>query len=264
MRIVGMSVLALLCFSIGCGGGSSTLATSPVSGAYEFVVTSNVTGSTTLVEVNLSADGNQSKAAGPSEVQVLALENKTWYLNGLCFGATPGQNSLTTNLSGNNVAVTFNEGGNAFGAAGVLTGTTLSGNYSVSDRKCPDLIGIVDVPTGFDSGGFIGNAVPPLAGTFSGSLNFPAGTENTALTLTEAKDHSLKVKATLTGIPGNGTFQLSGSAVGNVMFVSGMVNGQNISLFGFFDSTGSLTGMPKSLQVFDYSTLTNLGLLMGS
>ena len=42
-----------------------------------------------------------------------------------------------------------------------------------------------------------------------------------------------------------------GSAVGNVMFVSGMVNGNQFSLFGYFDSSGTYNGTANSIQVFD-------------
>jgi len=248
-----------------CGGGSNTLPSGAgVSGAYEFVVSSNVTGGVTLVEADLVANGNQIEASGPSGVQILTLEAKTWYVNGVCPGATPGENSLAGSLSGNNVALTFNEGGNTFGGEAVVTGTTISGNYSINDSKCPNLVGNIGFPSGFDSGGFTGNQVPALAGTFSGILTLPSGVENAALSLTEGKNHALTVNAVLSGSAFNGTITLSGSAVGNVIFVSGSLNGGSLPLFGYLDRSGSLTGTANSLLVFDYSTLAQLGLLLGS
>ena len=68
----------------------------------------------------------------------------------------------------------------------------------------------------------------------------------------------------LTGPVNNGTFTLTGSAVGNVMFVSGSVNGQTLSLLGYFDRTGAYTGMTNSMLVFDYDTTTEIGLLANS
>jgi len=263
MKICTVS-LPLLMLLVACGGGSTNLPSAVVTGAYEFLVTSNVTGGVTLVEANLASNGNKSEASGPSEVQVLTLEQKNWYLNGVCPGGAPGENSVATSLNSNNVGITFNVGGNEFVAQGVVAGTTISGNYSISGSKCQNLVGNVGFPSGFDSGGFTANPVPALAGTFSGTLNLQAGSENAALTLSEGKDHTLTVNAALKGVAFNGTVVLSGYAVGNVMFVSGSLNGGTLHLFGYLDRTGSFTGTAKSLLVFDYSTLAELGLLLGS
>ena len=75
---------------------------------------------------------------------------------------------------------TFDVGGNSFSDEGTLTGATISGNYSITNSH------------GFDSGGFTGNNVPPLAGTFSGSLNLPNGLYIATLTLTEDANYGLK------------------------------------------------------------------------
>jgi hypothetical protein len=252
----------LLALTMGCGG-SSTLTSSPVvSGAYEFAVTSNITGSTTLVEVNLTANGSQSSATGPSQAQVLSLENKIWYVNGVCVGETPGQNSVAATVTAKNVALTFNDGGNSFDGQGVLTGSAISGNYAFTNSKCPNLVGGIGIPPGSDSGGFVGNQVPALAGTFSGPLSLGDGTDNAALTLVQGNNQTLAVSAALTGPADNGTFPFSGSAVGNVMFVTGSVNGRALSLFGYVDRTGQFTGTANSMMVFNYETLATAGLLI--
>jgi len=261
MWIILLGVLVAL--TTACGSGHSSLNSSAVSGAYEFVVTSNVTGGVTIVEANLAANGSQSSASGPSQVQILTLEHKNWYVNGVCAGTTPGRNSVTAGLSGDNIALTFNEGGNTLPGQGVLTGTTVNGNYSVTGSKCPDLVGNINYPQGTDFGGFVGNQVPALAGTFSGPLNLSDGTDNVALTLTEDTNHALTVNAQLTGPVDNGTFPFAGTAVGNIMFVSGSVNGQTLLWFGYFDRSGTFTGIPNSLLVFDYHTLAKVGLLIG-
>jgi|HubBroStandDraft_1064217.scaffolds.fasta_scaffold00153_15 hypothetical protein len=259
---ISLAVLTVLTMT-GCGG-SRLPSNSGVSGAYEFVVTSNITGGTTLVEANLIANGAQSSATGPSQVQILTLENKNWYVNGICPGKTPGQNSVTASVTGSNVALTFDQGGNPLPGQGVLSGTTITGNYSVTGSSCPDLTGEVSlgIPPGSDSGGFVGNQVPPLAGTFSGPLNLPDGTDNVALTLAEGADNALTVNAVVTGAADNGTYTLIGSAVGNVMFVSGSVNGQSLSLFGYFDRAGTYTGMINSILIFNSNTQAKLGLLI--
>ena len=263
MKACTIPLVALLVWGTACGGGSNALTSPPaVSGAYEFVVTSDITGGVTLVEANLTANGSQSSALGPSAVQILTLEKKNWYVNGICPGTTPGQNSLAADVSGGNVALTFNEGGYALPGQGVLTGATIAGNYSISDSQCPDLVGVIGYPPGYDFGGFEGNLVPELAGTFSGSLSLPDGTDDAALTFSEGANNSLTVSAQLSGPVDNGTYVLTGSAVGNIMFVSGSVNGQAVTLFGYFDNAGAFTGMPKSLLVFDYDTLAKVGLLL--
>ena len=255
--LILMSLLTLSC------GSSNHLTSSAVGGAYEFAVTSNVTGGVTLIEANLSVAGNQSVATGPNQVQILTLQNKIWYVNGVCPGSDPGRNDVTANVGGSNVALTFNEGGNTLPAQGVLTGTTITGNYSVSGSSCAALQGQTGYPAGFDSGGVVGNQVPSLSGTFSGTLSLPNGTDNAAFTLTENSDHTLTVSALLRGNGDNGTFTFTGAGIGNVMFATGSVNGTPLHLFGYFDRAGTYTKMPNSLLVFNYDTQTSSGLLLG-
>lgn len=111
MRFKTVWLPVLLVATAGCNGHSGTLTSTPsVSGAYEFVVTSDVTGGTTLVEANLVANGNKSSATGPAGVQVLTLESKNWYVNGICYGTTPGRNSVTADTNGSNIALIFDDG----------------------------------------------------------------------------------------------------------------------------------------------------------
>jgi len=262
MRVRAISLAALLGVAAGCGGSNKLASNSGISGAYEFVVISNVTGGVTLVETNLAANGNQSGASGPSRVQILTLEKKTWYVNGVCPGANPGQNSVAATFGDNSVALTFNEGGNTTPGQGMLSGGVVTGNYAVSGSSCPDLIGEVGFPPGTDSGGFVGTQVPALAGTFSGALSLPDGVDNAAFTLTENPDFTLAVSVVLTGAVDNGTFAFTGSAVGNILSVAGSVNGQTLSLLGYYDRTGTFTGMPNTILVFNHSTLAKAGLLI--
>lgn len=259
MRAIAPVIIAAL--SVSCGGHSS-LTTTSVSGSYEFVITSNVTGGVTLIEANLAAGGNQSSASGANQVQILTLEKKIWYVNGSCTGGTPGQNSVSTTTSGSGIALAFDEGGNKFSAQGTLTGTSINANYSITGSACPDLAGTLQYPPGTDQGGIGGNQVQSLAGTFSGSLNLPNGTDNASFTLSESPDHSLTISAALIGPVDNGTFTLTGTAVGNVMFVSGSVSGHSLTLLGYYDRAGTYTKLPNSLLVFDYDTGATDGLLL--
>lgn len=265
MRMLSIPLMALLLLTVSCAGNGGHVTSGAATGPYEFVITSNVTGGATLVETNLTANGNQTGASGPSQVQILTFEKKTWYVNGVCPGNQPGQNSVAATLTGNNIGLTFDIGGNPLPGQGQQTGTTVTGNYSVTGSTCADLIGEIALgyPPGTDAGGFVGNQVPDLAGTFAGPLNLPNGTDNAAFTLVENDDHSLTVTAELTGPVDNGTFTLTGSAVGNVMFVSGTLGGQTSSLLGYYDRTGTYTGMPNSILVFDNQSLAKIGLLLG-
>jgi hypothetical protein len=240
IRKANFVVVALaLLVAVGCGGGSS--GSGSISGPYEFVATSNTTsGWTTLIEANLSANGAQTSATGPNQVQTATRLNGVWYVNGdgQCPYSLPGQNSIGGTTSGNNITLTFNEGGNVFTGAGIVSGSSISGTYSGGNSDCSD------------SGTFTGTKVPNLAGTFSGTLNFPSGADLVTATLTESSGNLLTVQTTLSGAD-NGAFTFSGSAVGNVMFVSGMVNGNQFSLFGYFDSSGTYNGTANSIQVFD-------------
>lgn len=253
-RAAIVSLVLVLLLAVGCGGGSSSAGS--ISGPYEFVATSNTTsGWITLIEANLSSNGAQSSANGPNQVQTATRLNGVWYVNGdgECPNPSPGQNSLTGMASGNNVTLTFNEGGNIYTGQGTMNGSTISGTYSGTNSNCSD------------SGTFVGSQVPSLAGTFSGTLNFPSGSDVVTATLTEGTGNSLTVQTTIAGAD-NGTFTFSGSAIANVMFVSGSVNGNEFSLFGYFDSSGTYTGAAKSIQVFDDNAAdgvyANYGLLV--
>lgn len=256
-EVMSVSVALALLFTIGCGGGSSSSSSGGssnnpgssqgISGVWEFVATSTL-GSTTLIEADISANGSQSSASGPNEVQTATYSNGLWYVNGACSSASPGQNSVSGTVTGNSISVTFNEGGNIFTGQGTVSGTTISGSYSGTSPDCSS------------SGTFTGTQVPNLSGTFSGTLGFPSGSDQVTATLTESSSYSLTVQTTLSGAD-NGNFVFSGSAVANVMFVSGSVNGKAFSLFGYFDRSGQFTGTPNSIAVFDYNTLAYVGLL---
>jgi hypothetical protein len=232
-------VTVVLLLAVGCGGGSSGVGS--ISGPYEFVATSTTTsGWTTLIEANLSANGARTSASGPSQVQTATRLNGVWYVNGdgQCPYSLPGQNSIEGTVSGSDITLTFNEGGNVFMGEGIVSGSSISGTYLGGNSDCSD------------SGTFTGTRVPNLAGTYTGTLNFPSGADSVTATLTETAGNALTVQTTLSGAD-NGSFTFSGSAVGNVMFVSGTVNENQFSLFGYFDSSGVYNGTADSIQVFD-------------
>jgi hypothetical protein len=232
------------------GGSSQEVSGQEVSGAWEFAANSTTTsGSTTLIEADLAANGAQTSASGASQVQTATYLNSLWYVNGSCTSPSPGQNSISGSVSGSSISLTFNEGGNTFAGQGTLSGTTISGTYSGTNSGCSD------------SGTFTATQVPSLAGTFSGTLVFPNGSDQVTATLTEGSNYALTFQTTLSGTD-NGDYTFTGSAVGNVAFVSGSINGSSFHLFGYFDASGTYTGTPNSMAVFDYDTLGYEGLIV--
>jgi hypothetical protein len=203
----------------------------------------------TLIEADLTANGAETSASGVSQVQTATYLNSLWYVNGSCPSPSPGQNSISGTVSGNSISLTFNEGGNVFTGQGTLSGTTISGTYSGSSSDCSD------------SGTFTAAQVPSLAGTFTGTLVFPSGSDQVTATLTEGNNYALTFQTTSSGTD-NGDYTFTGSAVGNVAFVSGSISGSSFHLFGYSDVSGRYTGTPNSIAVFDYDTLEYQGLLV--
>lgn len=227
------------------------------------MITSNVTGGITLVEANLSGNGTQKAASGPAQVQILTLENKIWYLNGICAGSSPGDNSVNANVNNSgSFSVTFDEGGNAITGQASLLGSTISGSYALTGSSCPDLVGNLGYPNGYDTGGFTGTPVPSITGNFAGSLNLPEGAENTLLSIQSNPDQTVTIQASLTGESESGVFTFSGPLTGNVMLVSGTINGTTRTWLGLYDSTGRFTGTANSVLIFDYDVSAKAGLLL--
>ncbi len=80
---------------------------------------------------------------------------------------------------------------------------------------------------------FIATEAASLAGKYVNTCNFnPCGTADPSLTLQVAQDSSYHL--TISGSDTkNGSFTLSGNAIGSTMWVSGMISGQNVSWYGW-------------------------------
>jgi hypothetical protein len=236
---------------ISCGGGGDPAASPEsrsLSGSWEFVAQSASDGSTTLIESNLNSSGTAISASGPNQVQTATYQNSAWWIDGSCPSQSPGQNSVSGSMTEDSVTVTFNEGGNIFTGSGSMNSGSIAGTWSGGGRHCPD------------SGTFTATAVPKLSGTYAGMLAFSGGADTVRVSLTEQSDYSLKVEAELSGTD-NGTFQLTGTAVANVLFVKGNLAGSPVSVFGYYDAQGRYTGVRNSIAVFDYTNLGYEGLL---
>ena len=116
---IRFSVVVVLISMVACGGNTNdgndsggSNAPQGLSGAWEFVATSNTDGSTTLIEADLIANGTQTTASGANAVQTATYLNNVWYVNGACQSSSPGSNSVSGTVSGNSISLIFNEGGN--------------------------------------------------------------------------------------------------------------------------------------------------------
>jgi hypothetical protein len=247
----------------GSGSGSATIPPNPpqnnFAGAWEFVMTSSVYpsggGNATLVEAIVTQNGSALSASG-QQVKVIGLLSGATYpanilVNGNCLQPTPGTNSLSGVVSSQNgtptaVSLAFNEGGVQYTAsARVNIDGTIVGTYVGGSGPCTNDAGVV-----------VGYGVTALSGTFLGVLSVPANDAVTA-NLVEAKNYSL----TVNGIP---NVSLAGTVVANAALASGTINGTSLSLFTFFDPTGTFTGLTgPTLSVFDAKTFAFYGVLGG-
>jgi len=123
------------------------------------------------------------RARAVHQVQTATYVNGLWYVNGGCSSSSPGQNSVTGTVSGSNISLTFNEGGNVFTGQGTVSGTTVSGSYSETAR----LHGLRHV---------YGNRSAGPRRDVLGDANFNLGSTQATATLTEGTGNSLTVQTT--------------------------------------------------------------------
>ncbi|MGA9039771.1 MAG: hypothetical protein WB421_04490 [Terriglobales bacterium] len=248
-------MMGWLLFLTGCGGSSlsTTTTTTPVpqiAGAWEITATSEQQpGYSTLIESNLqeaTASGTGTITATGADQLVLIGQHPAGglFFGGLCPGATT--ENLTGTLSTyDDLSLTLTEGAAIYTLAGTVntSGKSMTGTYTFSSGSCPD------------SGTFAGIQVSALAGTYTGTLNFTNGNQDSATAiLTEGVPSSFTVALTLTGAD-NTTVTLTGFVVGNVFSVQGTLDGQAVSYYGYYDFS------EKDLYMVDATSDTPIGTL---
>jgi len=92
----------------------------------------------------------------------------------------------------------------------------------------------------------VSNLVPngTYSGFFSGG-SLPVG--NIVLTINSGTNYQLSASITVNG---SGPYTLTGQLVGNILLLSGTVEGNPVSFQMYYDGTGSFTGVANSLTVF--------------
>jgi hypothetical protein len=225
-----------LLFLAGCGSSSDTTTTTTpitsIAGAWEITATSQQqVGYSTLIESNLQQTtptgtvGTGTITATGADQLVLIGQHPSGglFFGGLCPG--PTVEDITGTLSSvDTLDLTLTEGAAVYTLTGTVntSGKSMAGTYVFTSGTCPD------------SGTFTGVQVAPLAGTYTGNLNFTNGnSDHATAVLTETMPSNFTIALTLTGAD-NTTVTLTGLVVGNSFSVQGTLGGQSVSYVGYY------------------------------
>jgi hypothetical protein len=226
MKVWTSLVIVLAMLAAGCGGASSTSgsssSSSSISGPWEVTMSSGQ-GEYTYLEMNLSQSASALSASSVLEIDTQGTTG--WLPQDWC-PAPPDTSFFAAIVSGNTIS---NGSFSSCLGNGLDTGTfsgTLINNNSID--------GTATVAWDTSTVPFTAQPVTALSGTFTGTLNFPDGTnsngtpnytQNSAtVTLTESSTYNLMVNGTVTG-PNAGTISWTGSVIGNASQLSGTVSG---------------------------------------
>jgi len=184
-------------------------------------------------------------------------------------GAAPGTGQEYQGLSPSNEA-------QALTLSGTIQGSSIALDFSETNCPCGTwdwhLVGAISADGNGISGTatFNGNSAGATAfsgvalgtnpnSSYSGSFALfdvngtQLGTDTAQLALvlgSAANGYGTSATLMLSGTD-SGVYALSGSQDGKTLLLSGTINGQSVSLVGYYDSTGSYTGTPGSLLVFE-------------
>jgi hypothetical protein len=237
------AVLLLLVLMLGCGGTStsSPATTNPppppngslASGAWQFNQ-SQPSSEGTLLDFNLSLSGTTIGVTGSTSCFDYGV-NQPGYsgpggLEGVTMDGAPTCGGVSGSISGNSVTITWNTYTTFTGTLnsnGSITGTTSNNGATNSFTASP-----------------VSSPVPN--GTYSGTFS----SEDIVLTTSSGTNYQLTGTMTVNG---SGPYSLTGQLLGNILLLSGTVDGQPTSFQMYYDATGSITGVAKSINVFTNS-----------
>jgi hypothetical protein len=217
--IAGVLVLSMCVLSMGCGGGSTPPASTPLTGNWEITLFRH----SNPAPLSYSGFWQQSGSAVTGSV----------VLGDGCSGVGP----LNGTLDGTKVNLDINE----FGQDVSLTGTRdsssgmLSGDFSTLAGGC----------SAFPSTGtWSAVQVKPLSGTFHGTLVSPNGTLNVSGVVIQGPNLGAS-NTTLTGTISAASFIAPCAYLANAT-ITGVISGTSIS-WNFYGADGSLVGgMPST------------------
>lgn len=238
MKLAFILFTLLLC--AGCGGTNSTQTPPPngslASGAWQFNQ-SQPSNEGTLLDFNLSQSGTQISAVGSTSCFDYGVNQPPYSgpggLEGVVMDGAPTCGGISGSISGNSVTITWNTDTTFTGTLnsnGSITGTTSNNGATNSFTASP-----------------VSSLVPN--GTYSGT--FSEGFSGD-IVLTTNSEANYQLAGTIT-VNGNGPYNLTGQLLGNILLLSGTVEGTPASFQMYYDSTGSITGVAKSINVFTNS-----------
>src|SRR5579872_109399 len=227
------SVLLLLGVLAGCGGGGSSIQTTspPVQSPQQIKMTGpwHATASDgNFVEFNANQTGSTFSANQVAIINAKFNDSTNSYTNATWRpqNCVPGPYSLTGTIDNTSSSIKFTlqqTGGQITGTATMGTGPeagVLDGTYN--DPACNG-----------SKVTFIATQALSLAGKYVNTCNFnPCGTADPSLTLKVTQDSSYHLSISGSDTK-DGSFTLSGTAIGATMWVSGMISGQNVSWYGW-------------------------------
>jgi len=247
MKLAFILFTLLLC--AGCGGTKSTQTPPPppngtlASGLWQFNQDQGTCGASqlncgTLLDFNLSKNGTQISTVGSTSCVNYGV-NQPPYSSPSDLEFVGGANgefscgSVSGSISGNSVALTWGQFVTFQGTLnqdGSISGTT--SNNGVTNTFTAKPVSIL-VPNGTYSGTF--------SEGFSGNI-----------VLTTNSEANYQLAGTMT-VDGNGPYSLTGQLLGNILLLSGTVEGTPASFQMYYDATGSITGVANSITVFTNS-----------
>jgi len=237
------AVLMLLAITLGCGGAStSSHGTTPppngslTSGAWQFNNSQGQSSSEgTLLDFNLSQSGT-TISAGSTSCFDYGVNQPPYSgpggLEGVTMDGAPTCGGVSGSISGSTVTLTWNTNTTFTGTLnsnGSITGTSNNGitnNFTASP---------------------VSSLVPN--GTYSGTFSegFPGD-----IVLTTSSGTNYQLTGTMM-VSGSGPYSLTGQLLGNILLLSGTVEGQPASFQMYYDATGSITGTAHSITAFTNS-----------
>jgi hypothetical protein len=226
--------VVILCSALlltGCGGGSKSQPPSSqqlpqLAGTWEATASHSVNGvntSVSLIDFNLNQDGSTINANQVAIINVTYTEGPGVYTNAIWSpqDCLPGPYSMTGSVSAPNMmSFTLQQ-----------TGGEITGTATGSGPLNGILSGTYDDPSCSGSNKFFAVQALSLAGSYTNACD-PCGTADPSLVLQVSQDSSYHL--TISGSDtADGSFTLSGTAIGSTMWVSGVVAGQKVSYYGW-------------------------------
>jgi hypothetical protein len=255
-KLLSLAILAFLLLAlVTCGGGnssSSVVTSGALSGNWQFTLTQNYPIQQNPAPIPVAGFLTETKNSltGSLEVPILGL-------NSNCAGVS----SATGTVSGQNVTIAINNGGNVLTLTGALASdnTSMTGTYQALGGAC------FTTPT---TGSWTAILIPPVNGSFTGTLTgstymqaltgvTPPAPIVVSGTMTQSANFGAS-NATLTG-----TMTAAGYPCFTTASLSGTVSGQSIILT-IFAYNGNPIGTTGNWSVAPPSASSGLGISGGT